>query len=705
MYMRTAVAFALAGNVASRENAEITANPIRRVVTMLQQMQNKVTAEGAKEKELFDKFMCYCQTGAADLQASIDAANTKIPQVESALKEAAATKTQLEADVKQASADRADAKKAIGAATALREKEAATYAKDSSDMKTNLAALTKAIDAISRGMSGGAFLQTTAAATIKRLAVDMDISAADRDQIMSFLSQSSDYAPQSGSIVGILKQMKDTMSDDLAAATAAEKKAIADFDALVAAKEKEIAACQAAIEAKTTRVGDLGVQIETMKGDLSDTQRDLLEDKQFLADMDEQCATKKAEWAERSKTRTEELLALAETIKILNDDDALELFKKTLPAPALLQVRVSNAQLRLQAAALLHGKDYHLDLIALALRGKKVSFDKVIAMIDDMVALLGKEQVDDDNKKEMCEMQIDKTEDDLKALDTSIGDLEKAIADGKDAIATLTDEIAALTAGLKQLDKDVAEAMDLRKEEHEDYVNTMAADTAAKDLINFAKNRLQKFYNPAMYKAPPKRSLSEEERITVNMGGTLAPTAPPGGIAGTGIAFMQIAAHKQVLKDAPPPPPATWNAYAKKSQESNGVMTMMDLLVADLDKEMQEMDVEEKDAQAEYETFTKEAARKRVSDSKSVTDKEGAKADAESSVGKQTGERTDAMKRAMATGEVLKNLHADCDWLLQNFEVRKEARAGEVESLKKAKAVLSGADYSLVQTKRFLRRA
>merc|ERR1719197_26374 len=397
------VVVALTATSAVASNVEVTVNPIRRVVTMLQQMQNKVTAEGEKEKVLFDKFMCYCQTGAADLQASIDAANTKIPQVASALKEAAATKTQLEADVKQAQSDRADAKAAIAKATALREKEAAIYAKDSSDMKTNIAAMTKAIDAISGGMSGGAFLQTTAASVVRKLAVDMDISAADRDQIMSFLSHDSDYAPQSGSIVGILKQMKDTMSDDLAATTAA--------------KEKEIAACQAAIEAKTTRVGDLGVQIETMKGDLSDTQRDLLEDKQFLADMDEQCATKKAEWAERSKTRTEELLALAETIKILNDDDALELFKKTPPAPALLQVRVSNAQLRLQAAALLHGKDYHLDLIALALRGKKVSFDKVIAMIDDMVALLGKEQVDDDNKKEMCEAQIDQTEDKVKELE------------------------------------------------------------------------------------------------------------------------------------------------------------------------------------------------------------------------------------------------------------------------------------------------
>lgn len=302
-------------------------------------------------------------------------------------------------------------------------------------------------------------------------------------------------------------------------------------------------------------------------------------------------------------------------------------------------------------------------------------------------------------------MQIDKTEDNMKVLDTSISDLEKSIAEGKDEIATLTDEIASLTEGLAQLDKDVAEQMDMRKEEHEDYVSGMASNTAAKELIEFAKNRMQKFYNPSMYKAPPKRTLSEEERITLNMGGTLAPTAAPGGIAGTGIGFMQVTAHKQVASEAPPPPPETWGAYSKKSEESNGVMTMMDMLVADLDKEMQEMDVEEKDAQAEYEQFTKEAAAKRVTDSKSITDKEATKADAEATVKKETGEKFDTMKEAMATMEFLKSLHADCDWLLQNFDVRKEARTGEIDSLKKAKAVLSGADFSLVQTKRFLRRA
>merc|ERR1719515_483910 len=99
---------------------------------------------------------------------------------------------------------------------------------------------------------------------------------------------------------------------------------------------------------------------------------------------------------------------------------------------------------------------------------------------------------------------------------------------------------------MKALDKQVAEATEQRKDEHSDYTELMANDSAAKDLLDFAKNRLNKFYNPKLYKAPPKRQLSEEDQLTVNMGGTLAPTAAPGGIAGTGIGLSQV---------APPPPP------------------------------------------------------------------------------------------------------------------------------------------------------
>merc|ERR1719480_236097 len=175
------------------------------------------------------------------------------------------------------------------------------------------------------------------------------------------------------------------------------------------------------------------------------------------------------------------------------------------------------------------------------------------------------------------------------------------MADATESISTLSSEIEALEDGIKKLDKSVADATQTRKEEHDDYVETLAANTAAKDLLSFAKNRLNKFYNPKLYKAPPKRELSEEDRVVVSMGGTLAPTAPPGGIAGTGVTvFAQIKSH-----DGQPEAPG---AYKKKSGESTGVIAMIDLLVADLDKEMTESKTAETDSQADYETDMNEAA-------------------------------------------------------------------------------------------------
>merc|ERR1719210_2995258 len=161
--------------------------------------------------------------------------------------------------------------------------------------------------------------------------------------------QGQQYVPQSGQIIGILKEMLDTMEKDLADITATEEKAIKDYQALAAAKSKEIQANSEAIESKLEREGQVRLEIVAIKEDLDDTTKSLAEDKVFLADLEKSCATKEAEWQERSKTRTEELLALADTIKILNDDDALDLFKKTLPSPSLLQTLENTKEVKSQA--------------------------------------------------------------------------------------------------------------------------------------------------------------------------------------------------------------------------------------------------------------------------------------------------------------------------------------------------------------------
>merc|ERR1719503_351199 len=130
---------------------------------------------------------------------------------------------------------------------------------------------------------------------------------------------------------------------------------------------------------------------------------------------------------------------------------------------------------------------------------------------------------------------------------------------------------------------------------------------------------------------------------------------------------------------------------------SNGVLAMIDMIVADLDKETQEAEIMETDAQKEYETFMKDAAMKRVTDSKAITDKEGAKADGEAALEAAKEEKFSKVKELMATEKYIGSLHLECDWLIKNFDLRKEARAGEIDSLKKAKAVLAGADFSLME--------
>jgi len=255
---------------------------------------------------------------------------------------------------------------------------------------------------------------------------------------------------------------------------------------------------------------------------------------------------------------------------------------------------VQNKALIALKSMRIDGKDPRVDLLEVALRGGKIGFGKIIKMVEELVVTLQKEQTEDDGKKDWCEAEMDKTEDSKKGHLQDEADLETAIEDAKESVSTLKVEIEALDDGIKALDKEVADATETRQEEHEDFVETLSGNTAAVDLLNFAKNRLNKFYNPSQYKAPPKRELSEDEQITVNMGGTLAPTEAPGGIAGTGIGLLQGDA-------APPPPPAADLAYKAKGEESSGVIRMIDTLVADVEKELLESKLEEKDSQGDYE--------------------------------------------------------------------------------------------------------
>jgi len=670
-------------------------NPIRKVVNLLQAMQEKVTKEAQMADELYDKFMCYCKNSGSDLAKAIEATEGKLAQLGPDIKAAESKKEQTEEDLETSKDDRSKAQKTMTEDTAIRDKDHKDFEKELADEEAEIKAVDQTVETVGKAAGSSSLLQSEAAGTLRSYLSKRRLHLnADKRELLAFLSnEGSGSQPGSSEILGTLGEIKNEMTEDKKEIIHQEEEANHAFEERMDSKKKEVGALKKVIENKLDRVGRLGVEIASMKGDLEDSSGSLEEDKAFLKNMEKNCKEKTAIHEQEKKMRAQEIVALADTIKILNDDDALELFKKTLPgtAESFLQLQTTASSMRAQAKELLAqarsrihpGQGaVRLDFISLALHGDKVGMAKVIGLIDRLIATVTAEQGSDDHKKEYCTAQFSTAEAKQADLKRSSKDLTTAIEETKEGLATVDDEVAALKTGIAELDKTVAEATEQRKAENTEYKALMANNAAAKELIVMAKQRLGKFYNPKGAKGEaPKEEAPKEE----------APKEEAPKEAAAAPAFVQMAAGH-------PPPPETMAAYTKKSEQSGGVLQMMDVLVNDLDAEMIEAKTEEKLAQEEYEQTMADSSEKRAADAKSLGDKEGSKAEMKNVLETSTAEKKAAEEELMAVASFLQTLHSECDWLVEYYDVRKEARTEELDALKKAKGVLNGAeDIALLQ--------
>merc|ERR1719235_1934479 len=283
-----------------------------------------------------------------------------------------------------------------------------------------------------------------------------------------------------------------------------------------------------------------------------------------------------------------------------------------------------------------------------------------------MVGVLEEEQFLDDKTDVWCLAELDKSKDEAKATEVDIEELASAVDEQRDAIATTASEIAELKAGLEELDKSVAEATELRKKEHAEFVDTSASNQAALELIGMAKNRMNKFYNPTLYKEPEPKA--EEEF------------------------FAQTA----IRRADPGPAPETFGEY-KKSEGSSSIIAMMDQMIKDTEMDIAEGKRDEEEAQKDYEEAMADAATKRADDSKLMVTKEGEKAEKTTKL-EETKEAKRTKKGELDVLETTTdNLHKTCDFLIEHYAGIKEERLKEEEGLKSAKMVLAGAKLGFLQ--------
>merc|ERR1719194_336711 len=464
------------------------------------------------------------------------------------------------------------------------------------------------------------------------------------------------YAPQSGEIFGILNQMKETFESNLSASQKEEMDNQKAYEDLKAAKEEEIAAGESLADTKSTLLGNTDEKTAQAKEDLEDTQASLASDTAFLADLKERCANMDSEYEERTKTRQMEIEAVSKALAFLSSDEAHDLFTRTFN-PALVQTQSvalskrRNAISKVLAQAAKKFADPQLS--TLAVRARLDAFTKVKKSIQDMVDKLIKEKEDEIKHKDFCIEEINNNERDTEMKERDRDDLVAKIDDLAMQIDSLAKAIEVLKAEVAEMQVQMKRAGEDREKANKDFQMTVADQRATQKLLTAALNILKGFYE--------KAALVQKE-----------------------------ATEKQMSGQAPPP---GFKSY-EKNAASGGVMGMMQGIIDDAKAMEAEAIRGEEDSQKAYEGFVKDTNTSIEAKTKDIVSKSDMKAKAEGEKVEAETEHESVMGELEQLANENADLHKSCDFTLKNFELRQTARDDEIEALKQALAMFSGASFS-----------
>mmetsp|Transcript_184653 Transcript_184653/g.585686 ORF Transcript_184653/g.585686 Transcript_184653/m.585686 type:complete len:723 (-) Transcript_184653:82-2250(-) len=693
--------------------AEEGNNPIRRVVDLLWQIKKTVEEEGAEEEELFNKYMCFCKTGKGNLAGNIQKQNRKSPKVKGSLGAEENSLSRIENEIEAAKQERIVIEEKVAEAKSMREQEAAAFRKESAENQANIGALGKAVKALAVGVPAAAqamFLQTEEATVLHELVTGYKVNGEAREALKALLQnrQQTDDGESlpSDEIVGVLKRMKATFEDNLAKATKDEEQAQVDINALVAASRKEAKALSAGIEAKLERSAKLKVNIVETEDDQESTVEALNRDESFMAQMLTTCDTLEQTYDQHKKMRMEELTSIADTIKLLGSDEAQVLRGRSDGgddggAASFLQVRSKSAKKawRKEALRLLRaarsaqgGHRAQLDLLALALRGKRASkggFDKILGMIEDMIGLGRKEQAIESDKADHCRAEMKRSDKDVKEIDVEISGKQKEIEDNDETLKTLASEILSLGEAIKHMDLAMAGSTEDRKANHALFVELMASNKKAVEVLNLATNRLMQFYNPNVAKFEEPKLDDVDDAMNPNQFGPGAMHMMRGM---TGLVQESEYDGLSLDESQPPMPPngGDLGQYTKANVASAGALTLIEKIKHQVVRDSAEAEVEEKNHAASYQMMLGNAKSKRATIVQELMQKQAAKARIAEDVHRLRGKRTADQAHKKDLFDYRSSLEQDCTWLLANFDKREAARKTEEDSLRQAKDVLSG---------------
>jgi len=638
--------------------------PVTKVINMLKDMQTELAKENDADQDIYDTTVCWCETNDKAKTKAISDGEQRISSLQTAIEDLTQKSAHLNTEIKNLDVEVANNEKALESGTALRRKQLAEFNAEEKDMMQSISSMKGAVTALSKHHEDAAFLQASSGAREKLMLTTATtiqselkkhhhllaevITPHQRKAVTAFVQTRQ---PQSGEIFGIINGMKDSFEHNLAQSQAEETANDNAYEDMKKAKSDEISSGKTQLDTKTQQLADTDETNARSKQDLEDTQATLEQDTVFLANLKETCQNVDAEFAERRKTRTEEIEAVGKALGFLTSDEAHDLFTRTFNFVQTQKKTDSQKRAAVYKILMASAKQsLNPQLVILATRTRIAQFEVMKESLEKMIEPLIKEKEEEIVQRDFCIAELNNNEKITAGKARDKADGEASLENSRMTIEELTRNIAELEQTISDAETQFKRAGEDRENENHEFQITVADQRATQKLLYGCLKALKSFY---------------------------------------GSSFAETATHRAHATGAQTPPTEGFATNRKKG----GILGMVKGVIEDAQKlEAESIRTEEEAAKA-YEDFVKDTNDSFDIWRKALSDKKEEKAKSEVEKAGYQVQYDTTVSELKQLSRSADDLHSQCDFALKNFELRQATRDEEIGALKQSIAILGGSSF------------
>jgi len=643
-----------------------TASPIGKVLSMVSDLQANIISEGEVVQKEYAEFAEWCEDRSRNIGFEIKTGKSEVESLSAAIAEETATIGSLTTKVEELAAALASNDDDLKAATTIRTKESADFGAEEKELVETVDMLTRATNILEREMKGGASMMQLKNAgnlvqTFSAMVQASLIGTGDAAKLTAFVQDSQkvqdaddDQAPgapaaavyesQSGGVVDTLQDLTEKAESQLTETRKKETEALNNYEMLKQSLESEIKYATKDMDEAKKGIAESSEKKSTAEGDLDVTSKELAEDVKAKGTLHQDCMSKATTFESETKSRGEELKALATAKEIIREATALDQVSFVQVARSAL--RSGKDLHKYEAVRLIRDLARKQNSGALVQLASQMSaamrtgdaFGKVKGLISDMIAKLEKEAGADATKKAYCDKELaetnvkksDKT-DEIEKLSTKVEQMAAKSAQLKQEVAELESQLSKLAKSQAQMDK-------LRGEENAAYVESRAELEKGLTGIKTALKVLNEYY-------------AKEGK-----------------------------------------------SHDSADGAASGIVGLLEVIEADFSKNLAQVISDEEAAVAEYGQVSKENEIEKTVKDQDVKYKTKESKELDKTASELTSDRTGVQAELDAVLEYLSKIQEECIAKAETYEARKERRTAEIAGLKEALEILDS-ETALVQRK------